>query len=103
NNTNISNATALTVKAPTIPGAGREAMVVGMAFALDQGETSDLIKGETGIFKIEVTRKEEAPKLENYATYANSLQTSNATRVNTAVFEALKENSKIEDNRAIFY
>lgn len=103
NNTTISTATALTVKAPTIPGAGREAMVVGMAFALDQGETSDLIKGETGIFKIEVTRREEAPELENYATYANSLQTSNATRVNTAVFEALKENSKIEDNRAIFY
>jgi peptidyl-prolyl cis-trans isomerase D len=103
NNTTISTATALTVKSPTIPGAGREPLVVGTAFALEQGTTSDLIEGETGIFKIEVTKKEEAPKLENYATYASSLRTSNAAKVNTAVYDALKEKSEIEDNRAIFY
>ena len=103
NNTIISTATALTVKTPTIPGAGREPLVIGTAFALAQGQASDLIKGETGIFKIEVTKKEEAPKLENYATYATSLQASNAARVNSEVFNALKEKSEIKDNRAVFY
>jgi len=76
---------------------------VGTAFALADGSVSDLIEGETGVFKIEVTKKEEGPKLENYTTFANSLQASNATRVNTGVFDALKENAEIVDNRATFY
>lgn len=103
NNTNISNASALTVKTPTIPGAGREPLVVGTAFALAQGSSSELIEGETGVFKIEVIKKEEGPALDNYSTFANSLQASNGTRVNTSVYNALKENSEIEDNRATFY
>jgi len=103
NNTNISTASSLTVKTPTIPGAGREPLVVGTAFALAQGSVSDLIEGETGVFKIEVTKKEDGPKLENYTTFANSLQTSNGTRVNVSVFNALKKNSEILDNRATFY
>lgn len=103
NTATISSATALTVKSPTIPGAGREPMVVGTAFSLEQGNSSELIKGETGVFKFEVVNKEAAPVLDNYATYANSLSTSNATKVNTAVFDALKEEADIEDNRATFY
>ena len=103
NNTIISTASALTVKAPTIAGAGREPLVVGAAFALDQGQISELIQGETGIFKLEVTQKEVSPELPNYATYANTLGSTNSNRVNTAVFTALKNKSDIEDNRAVFY
>ncbi|MBT8209371.1 MAG: SurA N-terminal domain-containing protein [Eudoraea sp.] len=103
NNTIISNASALTVKAPTIPGAGREPAVVGTAFAMNEGDTSQLIKGETGIFLIELTKKEAAPALENYATYAGNLQSSNALRVNNAVYTALKNKAEIEDNRSVFY
>ena len=103
NNTNISTASALTVKTPTIPGAGREPLVVGTAYAMAEGSVSDLIEGETGVFKVEVTKKEDGPALENYSTFANSIQASNGTRVNTSVFNALKENSEIVDNRATFY
>ena len=103
NSTTISSATALTVKSPTIPGAGREPLVVGSAFSLNQGDVSGLIKGETGVFMIEVVSKEEAPALDNYITYANALQSTNSTKVNLDVYNALKENAEIEDNRAIFY
>ena len=103
NETTISSATALTVKSPTIPGAGREPMVVGSAFSVNQGETSGLIKGETGVFMFEVVSKEDAPALDNYATYANALQTANSTQVNGAVYNALKEKAEIADNRATFY
>ena len=102
-NVSISNATALTVKSPTIPGAGSEPAVVGSAYALGEGETSGLIEGQTGIFMISVTKKEEAPKLDNYSTYANTLKTASASKVNTAVYNALKEAAEIEDNRANFY
>lgn len=103
NNTVIATATALTVKNPTIPGAGNEPLVVGTAYTMEQGEVSGLIEGETGVFKIEVTRKEVAPDLENYSTYANTLKTANASRVNNAAYTALKERSEVEDNRSIFY
>ena len=103
NSTTISSATALTVKSPTIPGAGREPLVVGTAFSLNQGETSGLIQGETGVFMFEVVSKEDAPPLDNYVTYANALQTANSTQVNGSVFNALKEKAEIEDNRSTFY
>ncbi|QLG45794.1 peptidylprolyl isomerase [Costertonia aggregata] len=103
NNVSLSNASALTVKSPTIPGAGREPAVVGTAFAMQEGATSKLIEGETGVFMVTVTKKEEAIKLDNYSTYANTLRSSGAARVNSAVYNALKEAAEIEDNRATFY
>jgi peptidyl-prolyl cis-trans isomerase D len=103
NNVSLSNATAVTLKSPTIPGAGREPLVVGTAFALGQDQTSGLIQGETGVYMLKVTKKEDAPAMENFSTYAGNLRASAANRVNGAVYNALKENAEIEDNRATFY
>ncbi|WP_418499686.1 peptidylprolyl isomerase [Flagellimonas sp.] len=103
NNVTTSNASALTVKSPTLPGAGREPMVVGTAFALGEGQTSGLIKGETGVYMLKVTKKEQAPNVENYSTYANSLRASTAAKVSGSVYNALKDKAEIEDNRATFY
>jgi peptidyl-prolyl cis-trans isomerase D len=103
NNVVASTATALTMKSPTIPGAGSEAFVVGTAFAMEQGATSDLIKGDSGVYMLTVTKKEEAAKLDNYSTYATNLQAGAAGRVNFAVYNALKESATIEDKRATFY
>lgn len=103
NNVSASTASALTMKSPTIPGAGREPFVVGSAFGLNQGDTSGLLEGETGVFMLTVTKKEEAPKLDNYSTYANMVQTTAMQRANSAVLNALKKSAEIEDNRAMFY
>ncbi len=103
NNVTQSNASALTMKSPTIPGAGREPLVVGTAFALAQDATSTLIEGETGVFMLKVIKKEEAPKVENFSTYANTLKANASNRVNSAVYNALKDGSEIEDKRATFY
>ncbi|WP_343487991.1 peptidylprolyl isomerase [Allomuricauda sp. d1] len=103
NNVTVSTASALTRKSPTIPGAGREPMVVGTAFGLQKDEVSDLIEGETGVFKVKVTNVNVAITLPNYTTYSNTLRTSNTNAVNSAVYNALKEKAEIEDNRAIFY
>jgi len=98
-----SNASAVTRKSPTIPGAGREPLVVGQAFALEEGATSDIIKGETGVFMLKVTKKEAAAELPNFSTFANTLANQRRNAVNTGVFNALKEGAEIEDNRATFY
>ena len=98
-----TTATALTMKSPTLPGAGRESLVVGTAFTLDEDQTSGLIEGQSGIFMIKVTKKEAAPELENFSTYAQTLKTNSSNRVNGDVFNAIKEGAEIEDNRATFY
>ncbi|RIV44203.1 peptidylprolyl isomerase [Flagellimonas pelagia] len=103
NNVSLSTASAVTVKSPTLPGSGREPLVVGTAFALEKDQTSNLIKGETGVFMVKVTKKEAAPDVDNFSTYANSLRSSAAARVNGAVYNALKDKAEIEDNRATFY
>ena len=103
NEVSVSTATALTVKSPTIPGAGSEPVVVGTAYGLSEGATSDLIEGNTGVFKIEIVKKTAAPKLDNYSTYANTLKNNAANRVNSSVYNALKEAATIEDKRATFY
>ncbi len=103
NNVNKATASALTMKSPIIPGAGSEAYVVGSAFALEQGATSELLEGETGVYMVTVTKKEEAPELDNYSIYANNLQASAAGRVDVSVYNALKEASEVVDKRATFY
>lgn len=103
NNTQVNAATTLTMKSPTIAGAGREPKVVGTAFGLKEGSTSKLIEGENGVFMIEVTKKDSSIELDNYGTYANTLRTAYRNSVNTKVFTALKEAAKIEDNRSDFY
>lgn len=103
NNVAAATATSLNIKTPTIPGAGREPLVVGLAMGMEQGAVSDLVEGETGVFKFEVTAKQQAPDMENYAPYATTLSNSLAPRVNTAVYQALENNAEIEDNRSVFY
>ncbi len=103
NNVTVSNASALTVKSPTIPGAGREPLVVGSAFGLEEGNSSGLLQGETGVFMLKVTKKTPAAEIQNFSTFAKTLTTSNTNAVNSAVYNALKEGADIEDKRATFY
>ncbi|WP_340199877.1 peptidylprolyl isomerase [Ascidiimonas sp. W6] len=103
NNTQVNSATTLTMKSPTIAGAGREPKVVGAAFGLEEGKTSSLIEGENGVFMVQVTKKENSIELDNYGTYANTIKTATRNSVNSKVFTALKEAAKIEDNRSDFY
>lgn len=103
NTVSVSNASALTVKSPTIPGAGNEPAVVGTAYVLGEGKTSGLIEGNTGIFMLTVTKKTDAPKLDNYSTFANTLKNARANTVSSSLYQALKDKSEIEDNRAMFY
>lgn len=99
----VSNASALTVQTPTIAGVGREPVVVGTAFAMNEGETSTLIEGESGVFLVSVAKKVKASKLDSYSAYASTLKSTRAQNANSAVYSALKEASEIEDKRATFY
>lgn len=94
---------AITMKSPTLAGAGLEPTVVGTAFALEVGETSKLIKGETGVFLVKVIDKNEAIKLPNFSTFANTITQGNRSKATRNAYEALKKGAKIDDFRSEFY
>jgi len=99
----VQNASAITMSAPTIAGAGSEPTVVGAAFGKKAGEETGLIDGNTGVFKVRVLAVNKAPDLATYANYAEQLNTKVAPTVNNAVYNALKKAAEIEDNRANFF
>jgi hypothetical protein len=99
----IKTANAITRANPNIPGIGPEPKVIGEAFGTKEGETTDLIDGNTGIFKVKVLKITIAPALENYAGFAGQLNNTIVPRINNDVINALKKTADIEDNRAKFY
>lgn len=103
NDVSVKNATELTMKTPTISGAGREPKVVGVAMGLSEGDQSELIEGQNGVYMLSVSKKVIAPSLENYSTYANTQKTLNRNRSSFAAYNALEEMADIEDNRAELY
>ncbi|WP_299111070.1 SurA N-terminal domain-containing protein [uncultured Winogradskyella sp.] len=93
-------AAAVTMKNTTLAGAGVEPKVVGAAFGLEQGKVSKPIDGEKGVYVVEVTKVNEATKLDNYTSIMNRLNTARRNAVQNKVYKALEEAADIEDNRA---
>ena len=99
----IETATALTQKNNVLPGAGSEPYVIGVAFAMELNQPSDIIKGNKGVYMIEVSSKEIAEDLESYQAYANVLETEEKNRISSVIYNALKSTAIIEDNRPVYY
>jgi len=99
----VVTASAVTQKNSVLAGSGTEPYVIGLAFSLDVNKPSTLVKGNYGVYMVEVTSKEVAPELESYTAYANALQVEESLRINNTIYEALRSASEIKDNRKIYY
>ena len=99
----IKTAVAVNMKNPTLSGAGREPLVIGTAFGLPEGATSELISGNSGVYAVQVTKVTAAAALPSYQAAANRVGKAKENAVNTQLYNALKDAAEIEDNRAVFY
>ncbi|MDC7994267.1 peptidylprolyl isomerase [Altibacter sp. HG106] len=99
----VKNATAVTMAAPTIAGAGTEPKVVGAAFGTEAGQTTGLIDGNTGVYKVRVLAVNKAPDLESYQSFAEQAKAKVTPQISNKVYQALKKKADIQDNRATFY
>ena len=99
-NQTVKSASAVNMKNPTIAGAGKEPLVVGTAFGLEEGATSKLVAGDNGVYMVQVTKKTPAVVLDNYQSFANRLATEKSNTVTSRLVKALKDAAEIEDNRA---
>jgi peptidylprolyl isomerase/peptidyl-prolyl cis-trans isomerase D len=102
-NSSVQTASAVNLKNTTLAGAGNEPGVVGAAFSLKPGEVSKPITGDKGVYVVKLISVNKAPELESYRGFANQKTAQSRQAVVSRVFEALKENAEIEDNRARFY
>ena len=76
-NVAVQTATGISMANPLI-GSTNEPKVVGMAFGTKPGETTPLIDGNNGVYKVKVTAFNPAPKLESYVNFANQMSTKAA-------------------------
>ena len=102
-NQEIQNASALNQNNSVLSGSGKEPYIIGASFALKENEESNLLIGNKGLYKIKLISKQTAPDLASYLAYKNSLRTKENLRINSEIFKALKNSSKIEDNRHLYY
>ena len=109
NGVDVRKALALNQKNATITGSGLEPLVIGSSFGTPLNQTSDFIIGENGVYKLKVlNRKETGFKDDSIdanfvVSYKNQLLNSNRTSAFARVYESLKENTEVSDNRSIYY
>jgi LysM repeat protein len=99
----VKTSLAVNMKNPTLSGAGREPKVIGTAFGLAEGATSNLVVGTNGVYAVQLTKSTPASVLPNYQAAANRVGQAKSNAVNSMLYTALKEAAEIEDNRATFY
>ena len=100
---NVQIASNIKFKASMIPGAGREPFVIGYALIHDVGSVVGPIKGNNGIFFVEIERKDDMYTPDNLTNIQNRQKSAFANRVERMAIEALKKNAKIEDHRSWYY
>ncbi|MCS5663776.1 MAG: SurA N-terminal domain-containing protein [Flavobacteriales bacterium] len=94
------NTTAFTTNA--IPG-GFEPNVVGAFYGMEEGQISNPVIGNNGVYVVSADDFKESLAPKNYTALKKQLESQLQPRANVEVFNALKELADIEDNRAKFY
>lgn len=102
NQVSISKAKAVSNTSPVFAGLGRFVDISGVVTGLEENELAKNIVGKNGVVFALVTKKTLPAELQNYNASKKNIERSLSSR-SLAIFEALKENSDIEDNRAVFY
>jgi len=96
------NIMAVSNTSPVFAGLGRFVDIAGVVTSLDENELAKNIEGKNGVAFAIVTKKTLPAELKNYNSNKLGLERSLTSR-SLLIFEALKENADIEDNRAFFY
>ncbi|WP_417602359.1 peptidylprolyl isomerase [Owenweeksia hongkongensis] len=94
---------AVNFGAPSLGRFGSEPKVIGTIFGMNDGETSKPIKGNRGVFVIQLTNKTPAPELPDYSEQREQQQQGTRSRVQSQVVLSLTEAAKVDDRRAKFY
>jgi peptidyl-prolyl cis-trans isomerase D len=98
----VQPAIGVSMKSPVLPNIGNEPKVVGKAFGLAAGKTSEIIEGNSGMFMVRAKAVTKAPEVPSYVTYITQDRTQNQSYATSKAYTALKDKAEIKDNRANF-
>lgn len=90
---------------PVLPGIAMEPAVVGAAFGLQPNKLSKAVKGEQGVYAVQVTGFVNPAELvaSDINNQKQQMQTAKAQRSWGAIYQALQHKADIHDNRIRFY
>jgi peptidyl-prolyl cis-trans isomerase D len=92
----------LTFSAYNVAAIGREDALIGTATSMKTGTTSKAIKGDNGVFVVNVASINEPVLPKDFKGKQQEIERMNSGRVDYELFDALKEKAGIEDHRGKF-
>ncbi|WP_288956550.1 peptidylprolyl isomerase [uncultured Polaribacter sp.] len=102
NNTAIKTGTNVTLKSPTLSGAGSEPKIVGAMYNAELNKVYKGIEGNRGVYAFVVTKKELPIALPNYEASRKRIAQSRKG-LNYRIFESIKKATEVKDYRANMY
>jgi len=102
NNTVKNSSLAISNASPVFSGQGRFTDVAGVVTALKENKLTKNILGKNGIVFAKITKKTLPTDLDNYNSYKKNIERTVQNR-SLQIYEAIKDNSEIVDNRSYFY
>ncbi|MGE4289797.1 MAG: SurA N-terminal domain-containing protein [Salinivirgaceae bacterium] len=101
--TEVREASNASFGAYSIPGLGFEPQLQAYAITLPTDKVSEAIKGNTGVYVVQVKNQRSATDELNVTAEQMQLTRSYRSRVVFQLYEAIKDAAEIEDNRSRFY
>ena len=102
NITQKRTARAVSNSSPVFAGSGRFVDIAGVVTALDENVLTKDIVGQSGVAFAIVTKKTLPTEMNNYSGNKKTIERTMASR-SVQIYEAIKDNSDVVDNRAVFY
>ncbi len=99
----LEKASAVTQYDPLLVGAGAEPYIIGSAFSLEVDETSDMLKGNSGVYLIRMLSKTKAEQINIGTAISRSLADKEIERLTNLIPEVLESKAEIKDNRSLYY
>ena len=101
--TTVQTASDMTFSAFNIPGGFSEYEVIGKVFSLEPGQTSVPLTGDVAVYVVNVTNKLAAPEMSDLASERTNMEQRASGRVNSGLFNALRDAAGVKDQRSKYY
>jgi len=99
----IDTAENLTFSTEFVPSLGNEPKLLGAISNLDQGQSTQPIVGNSGVFVAQVFNKTVPSAITNYAQLRQQLSGPVRSQMGSQLMEALRSEANITDNRSTYY
>jgi hypothetical protein len=86
-----------------LPGLGNETAIVGHAVGLQNGQVSKPVKGNNGVYVLEMISRTEASLSTDISAFRQQVSATSRGSVDSRLMEAIKTNATVKDNRYTFY